>query len=447
MSLAEAPSGPSHGISLGAATRVWGRIATLSFGGPAGQIAMMHRELAEERDWVSEPRFLHALNYCMLLPGPEAQQLAIYIGWLLHGTRGGLIAGGLFVLPGMVALMALSWIYVLFGTVGWVGGLFAGLQAAVLVVVVDAVIRVGKRALRSPAAVGIAVAAFLALFLFSVPFPLVIGVAAVIGLIADRLGHPVAPASAPSSDRLDGAEAVVPSWGRAGRVVLTWVPLWLGPVAALYLLAGPRSVFTRLAVFFSEVAVVTFGGAYAVLAYVAQAAVQTEHWLTAPEMITGLGLAETTPGPLIMVVQHVGFLAGFHLPGDLPPLLAGTLAGLLVTWVTFAPCFLWVFLGAPYVEALRGARRISAALSAVTAAVVGVIANLALWFAVHSLFPQTQPFRGFGMALDLPVPGSLDLFMAATAVVSAVALFRFRLGVMKLLAACAMAGVLWRIWA
>lgn len=430
-----------HGVSLGTATQVWAKIAALSFGGPAGQIAIMHREIVEDRSWVSEARFLHALNYCMLLPGPEAQQLATYLGWLMHGTRGGLIAGGLFVLPGMLALMALSWVYVLFGSSGWAFGLFAGLQAAVLVVVADAVIKVGRRALKSRAAVAIAVAAFGALFVFAVPFPVVIVIAALVGFAAEHSGHPISPLKASGGDMLGDGGDVRPSWGRAGGVLATWLPLWLGPVAVLWLLAGADSVFTRLAVFFSEVAVVTFGGAYAVLAYVAQAAVQTQHWLTAPEMMTGLGLAESTPGPLIMVVQHVGFLAGYHASEGLPPLLAGTLAGLLVTWVTFAPCFLWVFLGAPYVEALRGATGLSAALSAVTAAVVGVIANLAVWFAEHSLFHATTPWRGLGMAVDVPVLSSLDGFSAVIAVVSGVALFRFRVGVMTLLAASCVAGV------
>jgi chromate transporter len=415
---------------------VWLRIAALSFGGPAGQIAVMHRELIEERGWVSEARFLNALNYCMLLPGPEAQQLATYLGWMLHGTRGGLIAGALFVLPGMVCLMALSWIYVLFGRTGVVAGLFAGLQAAVLAVVVQAVLRVASRALKTRLAEAVAVLAFLSLFLFGLPFPLVIGTAALVGVVADRLGYPVVTAA---SDR----ETVAPlaadaGLGRALRVVAVWVPIWLGPVLLLTLFAGPDSVFTQLAQFFSEVAVVTFGGAYAVLAYVAQAAVEARHWLSPAEMLSGLGLAETTPGPLIMVVQHVGFLAGYRAPGGLPPLLAGTLAGLLVTWVTFAPCFLWVLLGAPYIEALRGAKRLGAALAAVTAAVVGVIASLAVWFGIHAMFHRTQPLAG----IDLPDLASLDVGAAIIAALAALALFRYRIGVMKVLAACGLAGVL-----
>jgi chromate transporter len=430
--------------SLAEATRVWARIAALSFGGPAGQIAVMHRELIDERRWMSEARFLHALNYCMLLPGPEAQQLATYLGWLMHGTTGGLIAGLLFVLPGMLTLMALSWITVLYGATGVVSGLFVGLQAAVLAVVVQAVLRVASRALRTRLAEAIAVAAFLALFLFALPFPLVIGGAALVGLVAHLRGHAVVAAAAPgAAAEQDIRPEAPPTLARALRVIAVWVPIWLGPWLALSLLAGPDNVFTRLARFFSVVAVVTFGGAYAVLAYVAQAAVEAQHWLSPAEMLAGLGMAETTPGPLIMVVQHVGFLAGFRMPGDLPPLMAGTLAGLLVTWVTFAPCFLWVFLGAPYVEALRSARSLSAALSAVTAAVVGVIGSLAVWFAVHVLFRQTLKFH----AADLPVLASLDVTSLALAVGAFLMVFWFRRSTLSTLAACAVAGIVHRLLA
>jgi chromate transporter len=440
-------------VSLAAALRVWARVALLSFGGPAGQIAVMHRILVEERRWVSEARFLHALNYCMLLPGPEAQQLATYIGWLMHRTLGGLIAGGLFVVPGVVALMALSWVYVIWGSVGVVAGVFLGLKAAVLAVVVEAVLRVGRRALKSRIAVTVAAAAFVALFFFAVPFPVVVLAAAALGFAGNRLGYTVGvesahgPAGSGAAEEADLLGAAIPeharpSLVRALRVTAAWLPLWLGPVALLLALLGPGNVFTRLGVFFSEVAVVSFGGAYAVLAYVAQQAVETHHWLSAGEMLAGLGMAETTPGPLIMVVQHVGFLGGYHAPGALPPLLAGTLAGLLVTWVTFTPCFLWVFLGAPYVEALRGAKALNAALSAVTAAVVGVILNLAVWFGVHVVFRQTLPWRGYGLALDVPVPGSLDPFATVLAVAAALALFRFKVGVIPTLLGCSIAGVL-----
>jgi chromate transporter len=440
----------AHGISLGEATRVWTRIALLSFGGPAGQIAVMHRILVEELRWISEARFLHALNYCHLLPGPEAQQLAIYIGWLMHRTIGGLIAGVLFVVPGVIALMALSWIYVIWGDVSVVAGLFFGLKAAVLAVVIEAVLRVGRRALKSRIAIAIAGLAFVALFFFAIPFPIVVLVAAAIGFAADRLGFPVASSSAHGAkaepvetDRLgDGMPAHArPDLNRSMRTGATWLVLWLAPVALLLVLLGTDDVFSRLAIFFSQVAVVSFGGAYAVLAYVAQQAVDTYGWLRPGEMLAGLGMAETTPGPLIMVVQYVGFLAGYRAPGVLSPLLAGTLAGLLVTWVTFTPCFLWVFLGAPYVEALRGARALSAALSAVTAAVVGVILNLAVWFGLHVVFRQLLPWDAYGFSLDVPALSSIDPFATLIAIAAALALFRFKIGVIPTLLGCSLAGV------
>jgi chromate transporter len=430
---------------------VWLRVAALSFGGPAGQIAVMHRIVVEERRWVSESRFLHALNYCHLLPGPEAQQLAIYIGWLMHRTLGGLVAGSLFVIPGVIALMALSWIYVIWGEVGLVAGLFFGLKAAVLAVVIEAVLRVGRRALKSRIAVAIAGLAFFALFFFAIPFPIVVVVAAAAGFAADRLGLPVGSGSSHGPTKPEAAEADLlgehmpphtrPDLARSVRTGIVWLLLWLAPVLVLIATLGAENVFTRLAVFFSEVAVVSFGGAYAVLAYVAQQAVENFHWLEPGEMLAGLGMAETTPGPLIMVVQYVGFLAGDRAPGALSPLLAGTLAGLLVTWVTFTPCFLWVFLGAPYVEALRGARRLSAALSAVTAAVVGVILNLAVWFGMHVVFKQMTPFRGYGLALDVPVPASLDPWALAVAVAAMIAIFGLRAGMIPTLLACSVAGV------
>ncbi len=432
----------AHDLSRSEARRVWLRIALLSFGGPAGQIALMHRTLVQERRWISESRFLHALNFCHLLPGPEAQQLAIYIGWLMHGLRGGTIAGVLFVLPGVASLLALSWIYVIWGGVGVVAGCFLGLKAAVLAVVVQAVLRIGRRALKSRLAVGIACAAFVAIYVFAVPFPFVVVGAAVTGLVADRQGVAVAGSHKHDADGADLLgdslpDHARPSVARAIGVVALWLPLWLGPVVMLLLLAGPDNLFTHLAVFFSKVAVVSFGGAYAVLAYVAQQAVQAQHWLRPGEMLTGLGLAETTPGPLVMVLQYVGFLAGYRAPGPMAPLLAATLAGLLVSWVTFAPCFLWVFLGAPYVEALRGVRVLGAALSAVTASVVGVILNLAVWSGVHVMFRQSV---GWGGA-SVPVLASVDVPVLVVALAAAIALFRFNVGVLRVLLACALAGL------
>jgi chromate transporter len=446
---------PGHGVTLREAFWTWMRVAALSFGGPAGQIAVMHRILVEEKRWVSEERFLHALNYCMLLPGPEAQQLATYIGWLMHRTRGGIIAGGLFVVPGIVAIMALSYIYAGWGNVPIVTALFFGLKAAVLAIVVEAVVRIGRRALRNQALIGLAAGAFVAIFFLGVPFPLIILAAALVGFIAGlrgvaafqgRGGH------APGKGR--GAEPIVdsllgeklpeharPTVLRSLQVSAVWLALWLVPVAALLAALGGGNVFSQIAVFFSKMAIVTFGGAYAVLAYVAQQAVEHYRWLKPGEMLDGLGMAETTPGPLIMVLQFVGFMAAFRDPGGLPPMLAGTLGGLLATWVTFTPCFLWIFLGAPFIEKLRGNKALNAALSAITAAVVGVVLNLAVWFAIHAIFRQTIPVRAFPFAFDAPNLLSVDPWALALAVAAAVAIFRFKAGMIQTLAACCAAGI------
>src|SRR3954466_14501431 len=334
-----------HGISFGEAFRVWLRVAVLSFGGPAGQIAVMHRILVEEKNWISESRFLHALNYCMLLPGPEAQQLATYIGWLLHRTTGGIMAGGLFILPGIVAIMGLSYIYAAFGKVGFVEALFFGLKAAVLAIVIQAVVRVGKRALRNRFMIALAAIAFIAIFFFAVPFPIIIIAAGVIGYFGAKSGRPEFSAvehgggkNAAAIDSMLGEELpdhVRPTVPRALKVGAVWLLLWLVPVVALLTAFGQANVFSQIAVFFSKMAMVTFGGAYAVLAYVAQQAVEHYHWVGPREMLDGLGMAETTPGPLIMVLQFVGFMAAFRDPGSLSPMLAGTLGGLLATWVTF----------------------------------------------------------------------------------------------------------------
>jgi chromate transporter len=442
-------------VSLAEATRVWARIAALSFGGPAGQIAMMHRILVEEKRWLGERRFLHALNYCMLLPGPEAQQLAIYVGWLMHGTVGGFVAGLLFVAPGFLAIMVLSVLYALLGQVGMVGALFFGLKTAVLAIVVQAVVRVGRRALKSREMVVIAAAAFLALFLFKVPFPVVIASAGVVGFIAGRAGVSAFLAGSghnggAGGDEVPDAETLLGEETPAhARPNLRWtlkisgglLLLWLVPVLTLGVTLGWDNVFTEIGVFFSKMAVVTFGGAYAVLAYVAQEAVQTYGWLKPGEMLDGLGLAETTPGPLIMVTQFVGFMGAFRQAGDLPPVVAGVLGGVLTTWVTFTPCFLWIFLGAPFVEALRGARALNAALAAITAAVVGVILNLALWFGLHVLFGATRQVRLPGLSLDWPVWASLDLAALALTIAAGIAIFRLKAGVIPVLLGCSAAGV------
>jgi chromate transporter len=443
----------AHDVSIGEAFRVWLRIALLSFGGPAGQIAVMHRILVDEKKWVSENRFLHALNYCMLLPGPEAQQLATYIGWLMHKTRGGIIAGGLFVLPGAIAIMALSLIYSAFGNVGLVAALFFGLKAAVLAIVVQAVSGVGKRALKNNIMRGLAATAFVAIFFLDVPFPIIILTAGIIGYFGGRAGHPAfavggrhgAKSANESPDSLLGDELpdhAKISIGHSLKVASIWLVVWLTPVAALLFFLGDSNVFSQIAVFFSKMAVVTFGGAYAVLAYVAQQAVENFHWLRPGEMLDGLGMAETTPGPLIMVLQFVGFMAAYRDPGALRPLLAGALGGLLTTWVTFTPCFLWIFLGAPYIEQLRGNKALTGALSAITAAVVGVILNLAIWFAIHTIFHQTITVRGLGFVFDLPVPASVEVWALLLSIGAVFAIFRFKAGLLQTLGACAAAGVL-----
>ncbi|MGE0425622.1 MAG: chromate efflux transporter [Reyranellaceae bacterium] len=445
-----------HGVSFGDAVKVWLRVAALSFGGPAGQIAVMHRIIVEEKRWIGETRFLQALNYCTLLPGPEAQQLATYIGWLMHKTRGGLVAGLLFVLPGVLAIMALSWIYVIFGNVGVVQGLFFGLKAAVLAIVIEAVVRVGKRALRNRVMVGIAAAAFIAIFFYDVPFPLIIGAAGLLGYVGGRAGSPaflsggghgkVGDRQVADRDSLLGEQTpphARPNLGWSIRVSAVFLVLWLAPVAILLATLGPDNVFSNIAVFFSKMAVVTFGGAYAVLAYVAQQAVDHYHWVSAGQMLDGLGMAETTPGPLIMVTQFVGFLAAYGAPGGLHPLLAATLGGLLTTWVTFAPCFLWIFFGAPFVEALRGNKALSAALGAITAAVVGVILNLAVWFALQVLFKNHVPVAWLGMSLQAPVPSSVDWPSLVLAAGAAIAVFRFKAGMIPVLLTASLAGIAW----
>ena len=440
-------------VALRAATRVWWRIALLSFGGPAGQIAVMHRILVDEQRWIGEQRFLHALNYCMLLPGPEAQQLATYIGWLMHRTRGGVVAGVLFVLPGAAAIMALSWVYVLYGRVGIVAALFYGLKAAVLAVVLQAVARIGARALRSTAARLLAGLAFVLIFFLGAPFPLIVLGAGMIGWWSARRGG---TAFRPGGHGASGGAGVAdadtllgealpaharPGWRATLRTTLLWLALWLVPVVALRVALGPDDVFARIATFFATMATVTFGGAYAVLAYVAQQAVDDYGWLAPREMLDGLGLAETTPGPLIMVLQFVGFLAAYRDPGGMAPLFAATLGGLLATWVTFAPCFLWIFLGAPFIERLRGNAAVGGALAAITAAVVGVVLNLALWFALHTLFRATVAVRAGPFRFDAPVLTTLDPYALALALAAAVALFRTRAGVIVTLLASALGGL------
>jgi chromate transporter len=446
--------GQPQPVTLGEAFWVWLRIAALSFGGPAGQIAVMHRILVEEKHWIGEHRFLYALNYCMLLPGPEAQQLATYIGWLMHRTRGGIVAGTLFVLPGAISIMALSWIYALYGRVGIVSALFFGLKCAVLAVVLQAVVRIGGRALKNNVMRGLAAIAFVLIFFVGVPFPIIVLSAGVIGFFGGRAGIPAFQggggdktakgAIVEDADTLLGEELPAhanPTIGQALRQTCIWLVLWLAPVLVLLLMLGNGSVFTQIATFFSTMAVVTFGGAYAVLAYVAQEAVGTYHWLSAREMLDGLGMAETTPGPLIMVLQFVGFMGAYRHPGMLSALLAGTLGGLLATWVTFIPCFLWIFLGAPFIERMRGNKALSGALSAITAAVVGVVLNLALWFAIHTIFRSVQPIATGPFRFDMPVLASVDPWALAISVAAIVAMFRLKIGIFTTLGGASAIGV------
>jgi chromate transporter len=448
----------SQKVPLREALGVWAKIGLLSFGGPAGQIALMHRELVEKRRWISDARFLHALNYCMLLPGPEAAQLAIYIGWLLHRTIGGLVAGILFVLPGFLVILALSIVYVRFGDLPAVEALFFGLKAAILAVVFEAVLRIGRRALRNATMVAIAVLAFVAIRFLDAPFPLVVLGAALLGF-AGRWWLPrsfpapdVADAGADGEYLVDrmlasgGLEHTRRSPARALRTATTWLLAWWLPVLAVAAALGTGSVLARQGVFFSQAAMVTFGGAYAVLAYVAQRAVEDFAWITPGEMLDGLALAETTPGPLIMVVQFVAFLGAFRHETGLSPMAAGIGGSVLVTWVTFAPCFLWIFLGGPYIEALRGNRALHAALSAITAAVVGVILNLSVWFALHVVFDRVHELRLGPMRIEIPEWASVDWAALILAAAALVAMLRLRAGMGLTLAAAATAGLVWTLW-
>ncbi|MDP1702851.1 MAG: chromate efflux transporter [Aestuariivirga sp.] len=410
------------------ATKVWARIGCFSFGGPAGQIALMHREIVDERKWLSERQFLSALNFCMLLPGPEAMQLATYAGWRLHGVRGGLMAGLLFVLPGALVVLALSMLYAAFGNLPWIEAIFFGVKAAVLAIVIEALLRVARRALKGNIDWLIAGVAFLALYCFDAPFPLIIIAAGLVGFFRSNPANTL-----PSAAR--------PSFTALFSTAVTWAAIWLVPLALLAITLGTGHVLTKIGIFFSQLAVVTFGGAYAVLSYMAQAAVQSHGWLTAPEMIDGLALAETTPGPLILVTQFVGYLAALRGMGS----IWGGLAGAAVTlWMTFAPCFLWVLAGAPYIEHISRMPRLSGALAAITAAVVGVILNLSLWFGLHVLFARVNRLDGVFKPW-LPDWPTLDFAALAITIVAAFALLRLHLGIPKTLALCAALGVFWKL--
>ena len=436
----------SETVTFRSALMVWLKIGLINFGGPAGQIALMHKMLVEERKWISETRFLHALNYCMLLPGPEAQQLAVYMGWLMHKTWGGLVAGVLFILPGFLLILAISMLYVSFGELHWLQGLLFGMQAATLAIVLDAVLRLGKKALKQRWLYLISALAFFAIFAFAVPFPLIIVSAALIGIVRAKFApQTLASASMPLAaiDNAIGATPPKPSLRWLCTVLGVGLVLWATPVLLLLLYLGPDHVFAQESLFFSKMAVVTFGGAYAVLAYITQQAVQHYAWLSPAEMVQGLALAETTPGPLILVLTYVGFLGAYRAPGGLDPMLAGVLGATLSTWVTFVPCFLWIFLGAPYIERLRNNRWLNAALSVITAAVVGVIANLSAWFALHVCFRDVGVWRGgMGFAVPLPNLESLNVSALLLSVIALLAMFKFHVGLMRTLVLCAVLGLM-----
>jgi chromate transporter len=398
--------------SFAEAFRFWLKLGFISFGGPAGQIAIMQTELVERRRWISQSRFLHALNFCMLLPGPEAQQLAIYCGWLLHKKWGGIVAGALFVIPSMFVLWGLSFVYAAYGNVPWIAAIFYGLKPAVLAIVAAAVIRIGRKSLRNPVMWGIAAASFAGIFFGKLPFPIIVLGAGIIGFVGGKLlpatfsgSDAHQPKGGKESSVLDddgeSPEHAKPSWSGAIRTCLIWGLLWWAPILALGFWRGWDHTLFQEGLFFGKAAVVTFGGAYAVLPYVAQQAVDHYHWLAPGQMMDGLGLAETTPGPLIMVLQFVGFMGGWSRPMGFSPLVTATLGAFITTWATFVPCFLWIFLGGPHIEQLRGNKSITSTLSTVTAAVVGVILNLAVWFGLHVLFPEGKAIDWFALVVGL----------------------------------------------
>lgn len=435
------------------ALRVWLKIALYSFGGPAGQIAVMHKYVVEEKKWLGENRFLHALNYCMLLPGPEAQQLVTYIGWLLHGRRGGVVAGALFVLPGFLSILALSIVYALWKEAGLVQGIFYGIKPAVLAVVVGAVIKIGKKALKNEVMVSLAVLSFIAIFFFKISFPIIVLAAGLIGFIGGKVWEEKFLVVKGHSDVLGSDEGLIdrllqpvkPSLSSSVKTAAFWLALWLLPVLALLFAFGKENIFTQQSLFFSQSALVTFGGAYSVLAYISQKAVETYGWLQPGEMLDGLGMAETTPGPLIQVVQFVGFMGAFRNAGALDPVLAGVLASVLVTWVTFLPSFLFIFTGAPYIEQLRGNKSLTTALSGITAAVVGVILNLGIWFSIHTLFGEVNNMESGLLKIPLPNLLTIDWGVFFITLIAFFLYFKLKWDMLKTIGSCVVIGVLWKL--
>src|SRR5438034_3121495 len=427
--------------SLAEAARFWFKFGFISFGGPTAQIALLHGELVEKKKWISETRFFHALNFCMLLPGPEAHQLAIYIGWLLHKIRGGVIAGTLFVLPAAVFLWGLTWVYAAYGNIAWIAAIFFGIKPAVMAIVAEAVIRIGSRALKNEVMWTLAGLAFVAIFFLKVPFPLVVLTAGITGLVGGRLWKDKFLVFGQNKSGKKDAETVLgddiespahtkPSLVGAIKVCVIWLTLWWLPVLLAGLWRGWNDTIFREGLFFSKAAVVTLGGAYAVLQYVAQNAVEYFHWLKPGQMMDGLGLAETKPGPLIMVLQFVGFMGGWNVPNGLPPLAAATLGAFISTWTTFVPCFLWILLGAPHIEQLRGNVKLSTALSSVTAAVVGVVLNLAVWFGARVLFPST---------------GTVDLFAIAVSLIAFLGIQKWKWDVIPVVLGSGTAGLIYKL--
>jgi chromate transporter len=444
-----------HSITFREAIKVYLRVALNSFGGPAGQIAVMHKVFVEEKKWLSENRFLHALNYCMLLPGPEAQQLATYIGWLLHGTKGGLASGLLFILPGFIALLILSIVYALFQQTMWLEALLFGIKAAVLALVLEAVQRISKRALKNRTMYLIAALAFVAIFFFAVPFPFIIIGAGVLGFIGGRIAPETFYVIKGQGDKDVSDEGFVitdavasqvrPSANKTLQTTLLWLVIWLLPLVLLYFALGEQHVFVKLAQFFSQAALVTFGGAYSVLAYVAQQAVDVFGWLQPKEMLVGLSMAETTPGPLIMVNQFVGFMGAYRFAGEMNPIFSGVIGSIITVWATFAPCFLFIFVGAPYIESLRQNKLLSTTLSAITAAVVGVILNLSIWFALHVVFDVVNDIKVGLLHLSIPEWSTLNLPALALSVLAFVLIFRLHWGMFQTLGVCAGLGLIYRL--
>jgi len=432
----------ARAVPFGEALRVWLKIGCIGFGGPAGQIALMHRVLVDEKKWIDEARYLHALNFCMLLPGPEAQKLATYAGWLLHGTRGGLAAGILFVAPGALVMLAFSLLYVLGRGIPVVDGALFGIKAAVLVIVVEALIRIGRRSLKTRLLLALAGAAFIGIYFLDLPFPLIVLAAALVGFL-------VAQSSPELLGLKTGAEGVAAPapgrWRHAATATAIGLVLWWTPVALAAAMLGSGHVFVDIGIFFSKLAVVSFGGAYALLAYMAQEAVETYRWMTAPEMVDGLGLAETLPGPLIKVTQFVGFLGAYRDAAPFSPVVAGMIGSALTTWVTFVPPMMLIFAGAPFIEQLRSNQRLSGALAAITAAVVGVILNLTVWFVLHVLFARVEEVHAGPLRWYAFDPATLDLRAFALALVAAVLAFRLHRGLVEMVVIMAALGIAVRV--